>query len=102
MAAKTEWTIMLYLSGDNNLSEEMIRTLNEIQSQGVPEGVAFTIQYDPRAPDTSTLRYAVKPSPSHGRIARAPEVAAEVQEKSGPIPIPGFLRQSLRIEDSAS
>ena len=54
-----EWTIMVYLSGDNNLSEQMIRALHDIKTMGVPRKVAVTIQYDPWAPGFRTSRYAI-------------------------------------------
>jgi hypothetical protein len=55
--ATPQWTIMLYLSGDNNLSSEMVRAINDIGKSGVPEDVNLAIQYTPVAPDARTLRY---------------------------------------------
>ena len=37
MANDADWLFMLYLSGDNNLSAEMIWALNEIEAQGLPD-----------------------------------------------------------------
>ena len=60
-----EWTIMVYMAGDNNLSEEMIRSINEIKSgsaQGEtqnrgPINVNFVVQYDGLHPNVKTRRY---------------------------------------------
>ena len=41
--AQPKWLFMLYLSGDNNLSSEMIWSLKDIQDQGLPDGVEMTI-----------------------------------------------------------
>ena len=41
------WMIMLYLAGDNNLSDEMVWALKELNSITLPDGIAVTIQFDP-------------------------------------------------------
>jgi hypothetical protein len=90
---------MLYLSGDNNLSEEMVRALADIKLQGVPDGVNFTIQYDPQAPGFATYRYAI----TSKRLAKSREVEnARKSEALGPLPIPEYLVRRLKNEDSAS
>jgi Clostripain family len=60
------WTIMVYLAGDNNLSDEMVWALKEIYRVGAPEGVAVTLQFDPLSANRST-RFYVAPS-SDARI----------------------------------
>ena len=63
-----KWTIMVYMSGDNNLSEEMVRALNDLAIQatdeqgtsyGLPERVAITIQYDAAAQASPTSRFVI-------------------------------------------
>ncbi len=49
---------MVYLAGDNNLSDEMIWALKEIYRVGPPPGVAVTIQFDPLAPSVGPRFYA--------------------------------------------
>jgi hypothetical protein len=56
--SKYAWTIMVYLAGDNNLSDEMIWALKEIYRVGPPPGVAVTIQFDPLAPSVGPRFYA--------------------------------------------
>ena len=55
------WTIMVYLAGDNNLSEEMVWALKEIYRVGAPNRVAVTIQFDPLSENRST-RFYVAPA----------------------------------------
>ncbi len=57
---KYTWTFMLYLAGDNNLSDEMVWALKEIFRVGTPEGVAVTVQFDPEEPDRSTRFYHLR------------------------------------------
>lgn len=90
------WTIMLYLSGDNNLSPEMVRALTDIKRQ-VPKGVTFTIQYDPRAPGFKTFRYCIDPEADTATLERN----RRRNEAAGPLPIPEYLRERLENENSA-
>jgi Clostripain family len=92
------WTIMLYLSGDNNLSEEMVRALADIKIQGVPTGITFTIQYDPQAPGFPTYRYAITSAKFPKTLALAKALHNEAR---GPLPIPEYLARRLKNEDSA-
>jgi Clostripain family len=44
-----DWLVMLYLSGDNDLSEESVWALTEILRAGRGERVSVVVQIDPRA-----------------------------------------------------
>ena len=57
-----QWTIMLYLAGDNNLSDEMVWALKEVYRVGAPEGVAVTLQFDPLSSGKSTRFFLAPPS----------------------------------------
>ena len=60
-----EWTIMVYMAGDNNLSDEMIRSIIEIRSGSGHENmqnqgsvnVNFVVKYDGLHPNVDTRRY---------------------------------------------
>ena len=54
-----KWTIMLYLSGDNDLGSMMINAINDVGNTKlvVDRNVAITIQYDPVSPAFDTVRY---------------------------------------------
>src|SRR5262245_22795816 len=83
------WLIMIYLSGDNNLSAEMVRAINDIASVGMPETVAVTIQYDPVARGVPTLRYYLAPG-EKPQLAPGP----------GPIPLANDF-ESVDAENAA-
>ena len=44
-----KWLVMIYLSGDNDLSEECVWALTEIFRAGKSDDVAVVVQIDPRA-----------------------------------------------------
>jgi cysteine peptidase C11 family protein len=52
-----EWLVMIYLSGDNDLSEECVWSLTEVFRAGRSDEVAVIVQIDPRA--DSIRRYNV-------------------------------------------
>jgi cysteine peptidase C11 family protein len=93
-----QWTIMLYLSSDNTLSEDMVRAVTDIEAQGAPKGVAITIQYDPRAPEMPTLRYALGAGITRGECD---VLAREIEGKYGSIPMPDHLKRKIESENSA-
>jgi hypothetical protein len=91
-----EWTIMVYLSGDNNLSEQMVRALQEIQAlegDALPPATAVTIQYDPWAPGFRTSRYAIP--------RQAPAEKLDHDQLVGLLPIQSFLVETLDQEDAS-
>jgi Clostripain family len=89
--AGPQWTIMLYLSGDNDLSAEMVRAIDDIAEVGVPEGVAVTIQYDPVAPNLPTFRYFLQPGDK-----------PRLKPHAGPIPLAYNAEPVPNAENAAS
>lgn len=61
MAEKKDWTIMVYLAGDNNLSEDMISTLNGLKSAmsalNCDDKINVVAVYDSGYPTVSTTHY---------------------------------------------
>jgi hypothetical protein len=55
-----EWTIMIYLGGDNNLSEECIWAIKEMLRVGLTDGVSVIAQFDTRVPAIPTRRYDIR------------------------------------------
>lgn len=51
------WTVMVYLSGDNNLSEEMILALKEMERIPPNDHVKVVAQFDPSGLGVPTRRY---------------------------------------------
>jgi hypothetical protein len=80
-APKT-WLFMLYLSGDNNLSSEMIHALEHIKEQSLPEGIAMTILYDALSPSSPTYVFDLS-----GKRAKGPGGKNPVDDVSS-IPLP--------------
>jgi hypothetical protein len=85
-----DWLVMLYLSGDNNLSSDMVWAINEIRSAGVPEGFGLTIQYDALAPGAPTKRYKMNSKTKN----KGPG--------TGPFPFPEAVAGTLKDQDAAS
>jgi hypothetical protein len=81
---------MLYLSGDNNLSPDMVWAINEISESGVPDDFAVTIQYDALTPGAPTVRYQIDESTD-----LAPGAGP------GPIPFPNAFAGQLEEDDAA-
>jgi hypothetical protein len=60
-----EWTVMVYMAGKNNLSDDMISAINGIRSglKGRDGGIAFVAQYECAHPAVPSLRYDFVTSP---------------------------------------
>ncbi|MCK7472206.1 MAG: clostripain-related cysteine peptidase [Desulfomicrobium escambiense] len=48
---------MVYLAGDNNLTEDMVLALQDLQAAGAPEGDKIVAQFDPSGLGLFTQRY---------------------------------------------
>src|SRR5262245_25551572 len=57
--AHEKWTIMMYLSGESNLSPEMVRAISDVGQSRLPSDVVIIIQYVPRSRWFPTLRYVL-------------------------------------------
>ncbi len=107
------WTIMLYLSGDNNLSSAMIDAINAIGATKLPSWLRITIQFDPSATRFPTLRYvftrerqeqikkdaaAQSPSvvPMAGARVNPPEPEHWPENSATPEALAGFIEWSLK------
>ncbi|HSL20147.1 MAG TPA: clostripain-related cysteine peptidase [Vicinamibacterales bacterium] len=60
------WLVMLYLAGDNNLSEEMVLALQDLLAVGPPKGDAIVAQFDPSGVGLETQRYDFTDWPHKG------------------------------------
>jgi hypothetical protein len=93
-----DWTVMVYLSGDNNLSSEMLWALTEIE-RAAPDllkgerKIAVTVQYDPLSPACGTLRYSLPDAPKKGTVKNRPVF---------PVPFEKALQEVLLRENAAS
>jgi Clostripain family len=88
-----EWLFMLYMSGDNNLSSEMIRALKDIQDEDVPSGIKMTILYDALSPCCPTYVYDV-----NGASSMGPAGAKEVDPSLIPqLPLTRALGKASKV-----
>ena len=54
---KPPWLTMLYMAGDNNLTEEMVLALQDLVAEGAAPGSAIKAQFDPSGEGFDTQRY---------------------------------------------
>jgi cysteine peptidase C11 family protein len=59
--AEPPWLIMVYLAGDNNLTEEMVVSLQDLQQEGPPKNNIIVAQFDPSGSGLETQRYVFMP-----------------------------------------
>jgi hypothetical protein len=85
------WLVMIYLSGDNNLSPEMVNAINDIARTGLPKRVALTIQYDPSLKSLPTFRYCLE----SGKPLK-------LKSHAGPIPLADHAEPVPDGENAAS
>lgn len=57
---KRNWTIMVYLAGDNNLDSAGVVDLNEMKTVGTTDQVAVLAQFDRAGNKGETIRYCLK------------------------------------------
>src|SRR5262245_24184842 len=57
------WTIMVYLAGDNNLTEESVFSLTEMTKVLRDNRIAVVAQLDPKSPRIPSHRYVINPRP---------------------------------------
>jgi hypothetical protein len=60
MRKRATWTVMVYLAGDNSLTEFCVQALNEMKKVGSSDGFNIFAQFDPRDSILPTTRYWVK------------------------------------------
>src|SRR5688572_55246 len=74
-----DWTVMVYMAGDNNLSADCIWALTEMKKVDVAEGINIIAQFDPSDGRARTRRYEIS----------APDVQAHGME-NGDRPLADF------------
>src|SRR6267142_6067083 len=58
------WLVMIYLAGDNNLTEEMVAALQELNVGASLTGDRIVAQLDPSAMGIATQRYDFNQTPN--------------------------------------
>jgi hypothetical protein len=62
---KAPWTVMVYLAGDNNLSEECVYALTEMRKVDLKGEINVIAQFDPNDDFLPTHRYVIKGNRRH-------------------------------------
>ena len=68
-AGATPWLIMVYLAGDNNLTEEMVLSLQDLKAEGPPKDNVVVAQFDPSGSGLETQRYVFEPHSGSARTS---------------------------------
>ncbi|HYY98553.1 MAG TPA: clostripain-related cysteine peptidase [Pyrinomonadaceae bacterium] len=68
MAEEKDWTVIVYLAGDNNLSEEMLYSLKEMKLAGSNPQVNVIAMFDPNEPELPTQRFILNASGEPGGL----------------------------------
>lgn len=63
------WTVMVYLAGDNNLTDESVYAVTEMKQVNTAGNIAVIAQLDPRASRIPTHRYVINPGAKSGASA---------------------------------
>ena len=97
-----DWNVMVYLSGDNCLSSEMLWAITEIEKATEPQArlsnrIALTVQYDPQSMACGTLRYAY---PERGLVLETE--AGRRKKPTFAVPFSKALNEHRTQEDAAS
>jgi Clostripain family len=70
IAEKKDWTVMVYLAGDNNLTDESVYALTEMKKVGTSERVNIIAQFDPKDDYLPTRRYVITKNIEPGKLEK--------------------------------
>jgi hypothetical protein len=65
---EADWTVMVYLAGDNNLTAECIYALSEMKRVDQKGRIHIIAQFDPRDDYLPTRRFQITQNPIPGRL----------------------------------
>lgn len=63
-----QWAILVYMAGDNNISDRCIDNLKQMQQVGSTENVRVLVQFDPRKKGVRTKRYRISRQGPNGSL----------------------------------
>ncbi len=84
---KRNWTIMVYLAGDNNLDSAGVVDLKEMKTVGTTDQIAVLAQFDRAGAKAATVRYCLQEG-DNGRQGRGAD--ARGNQHGGPEGAGGF------------
>ena len=62
------WLVMVYMAGDNSLTEEMVLALQDLMLEGAPNGDIVVAQFDPSGTGVSTQRFDFTKAPGEPHL----------------------------------
>src|SRR3712207_3090945 len=68
--ANEKWTVMVYLAGDNNLTDECVYALTEMKKVDTGDRIKVIAQFDPRGRRVPTHRYVINNGSADGAQQR--------------------------------
>jgi Clostripain family len=84
------WTVMVYLAGDNNLTDESVFSLTEMKKVKTDDRIAVIAQLDPKAAHIPSHRYVI----NHARARQGPTGRAKLPPGAGTLGT-----DAIRIEE---
>ena len=95
ICSDTEWLVMLYLAGDNNLTEDMVLGLQLLKGETGPDTFKIVAQLDPSGRELSTQKYdftGSKNSEESLRTYLEPEAQSNDINTGDPRALRSFIR----------
>jgi hypothetical protein len=95
------WTVMIYLSGDNNLSEECVWAIKELFRVGLRDEIAVVAQFQSVAPGMPVIRYDITtiPEPEAAEASKGKQVYIKpVRNDDQDGGLDGFARPDTCVE----
>ncbi len=68
-SANADWTVMVYLAGDNNLTDECTYSLTEMKKADFGDRINIIAQFDPKDHLIPTQRYKIEKDDESGSLA---------------------------------
>jgi len=100
MSEKKKWTVMIYLAGDNNLSDEMIWALKEIYRVGTGGCCNVVVQFDPSATEKGPRRYDITKIEGKYKSGCDQDGIIELESIMEPLSPTGSQGDTINQEDS--
>lgn len=93
------WTIMVYLAGDNNLTDECVYSLKEMKRLDTEKRIKVTAQFDPRGRKTPVHRYIINKEKKSGAATGAQASPGKISDDVTPV-VEGKVKYPYRSASS--
>jgi hypothetical protein len=86
--ARADWTVMVYLAGDNSLTDECTYSLTEMKKAGSGDRINIVAQFDPKDALLPTQRYRITRDDDSGALAKDIIDSSPFQKESSQAKLP--------------